>query len=452
MKINITIATLLIVGVALTACDDTTGTIGTDMMPSEDRVTNRYETYDILTNSYEVGDSVLARSSVSYLGQYTDSETGTIVKSDFLSQFHCSEGFSFPDSVVGNKVTNVEIRLYIEDYVGDSLATFKLSVYPLNRVLDANKNYYTNINPADYYDKSQKPITTKWFSISDRTISDSARWSSSYTKSIRVSLPIEIGQQIYNGYREHPEYFKNSETFLHSGLPGSKGFYFKIESGDGAMAYIDISQFNIYFNYYDAEYKKDTLGVCQFAGTEEVVQATRFENKRLVPLLTDTRATYLKSPAGVFTEATLPVEQIEVNDTINSASVAFVRYNDRLDGQFKLNIPQTVLMVRLDDYKNGFFENYQLTDETTSYLASFNSSTNSYEFTNIAKLMAAIKREYANGTASPNANKVLLIPVKCTYDKSNQLIRLTHDFSMSSVRLRNDAQMKVIYSSFNKSK
>lgn len=443
------VALMLVGGMALVSCDDSTGTIGTDMMPSDDRVTSRFETYDITTASYEVGDSVLSRSSVSYLGQFTDPETGTIVKSDFLSQFHCAEGFSFPDSVVGHKITSAEVRLYIDDFVGDSLATFKLSVYPLNKVMDADKNYYTNINPEDYYDAQSQPIATKWFSISDRTITDSARWSSSYSNCIKVSMPVEMGQQIYEGYRQHPEYFKNSETFLQSGLPGSKGFYFKLERGDGAMAYIDISQFNLYFDYYDSDYKTDTLGVCQFAGTEEVVQATRFENSRLNRLMADSEATYLKSPAGIFTEATFPIDRMTSNDTINSVSVSFIRYNDLTESSFKLDIPQTLLMVRLDDYKNGFFENYTLTDNKTSYLAQFNTSTNAYEFTNIAKLLTTIKNEYKNGTATQNAAKVLLIPVKCTYDKSNNLIRLTHDFSMSSTRLKKGVKMNVIYSTFN---
>jgi len=450
-KLRTLLLTLTIL-TALTACDDNTGTLGVEMMPGADLVSKQYASYGVATSSYEVGDSVLARSSVSYLGRYADPETGTIVKSDFLAQFHCSEGFSFPDSVVGNKITSVELRLYIEDFVGDSLATFKLSVYPLDKVLDADQNYYTNINPEDYCDMSAQPITTKWFSISDRTVSDSTRWSSSYANSIRIALPIEVGQQIYEAYRTNPEYFANTQAFLNSGLPCSKGFYFKVESGDGAMAYIDVSQFNIYFDYYDEDYATDTTGVCQFASTEEVVQATRFENSRLQQLLDDDEVTYLKSPAGIFTLATLPTDQINSTDTINSASITFTRYNDVVESQFKLAIPQTLLLVRLDDYEDGFFENYSLADNATSYLTTFNKSTNSYTFDNIAHLITTIIQEKKNGTASPNADKVLLIPVEATYDTQSSLVRLSHDFSMSSAKLvggsSGDVKLDVIYTSY----
>lgn len=437
----------------LFSCDDNTGNLGVDIMPSNDFVEKKYATYDVVTRSFAVGDSVLARSSVSYLGRYTDPETKTIVKSDFLAQFHCSENFSFPDSVVNDSVTSVELRLFVEDFVGDSLAAFRLSVYPLNEIMDPDQNYYTNIDPTHYYDENTAPITTKWYSLADHTISATDRNSSSYSNSIRISLPREVGQQIYDAYRTHPEYFANTASFLKSGIPCSKGFYFKIENGDGAMAYIDISQLNIYFKYYDETYSRDTVGVCQLASTEEVVQATRFENSRLNLLTDNTEATYLKSPAGIFTMAELPTDEISLSDTINSATLTFTRYNDVTDGQFKLAIPKTVLLVRYDDYLNGFFENYALADEETSYLTTFDSSTNTYKFSNIARLIITIKQEKANGTATANADKVLLIPVEATYDTQSSLVRLNHNFSMSSAKLvggdTDKISLNVIYTHFH---
>ena len=435
------------------ACDDNTDTLGVEMMPYADFTTSQYATYEVETVSYEVGDSVLARSSMSYIGRFTDPETGTVIESDFLAQFHCSEGFAFPDSVADSLITSTELRLYVEDFVGDSLATFKLSVYPLTEILDPDANYYTNIDPALYYDTTQEPITTKWFTISDRTITDSARWDDDYYTSIRIKLPDSVGQRIYEGYVSNPEWFENTETFVNSGLPCCKGFYFKIESGDGAIAYIDVSQFNLYFDYYDEDYETDTTGVVQFAATEEVVQATRFENSRLSLLLDNADVTYLKSPAGIFTQATLPTDLINIEDTINSAILTFTRYNDLVDSDFKLSIPQTLLLVRLDDYLNGFFEDYMVADSETSYLASFSSSSNTYEFANISKLLTTIRREKAEGTATENADIVLIIPVEATYDTSSNVVALNHDFSMASAKLvggENDrVQLELIYSNYN---
>ena len=437
---------------ALLSCDDNTDTLGVDMMPVGDLVTNEYKTYDVNTQSYAVGDSVLARTDLSYLGKYTDAETGTTVKSDFLCQFNCGENFDLPEKIEKDSCVRLDLRLFISDFVGDSLASFKISVYELNKQLDPEEDYYTNIDPEKFCDMSARPLATKWYTISDHTITDSTRWSSDYSKNIRVSLPTDIGTKILRDYHSNPEHFANTAAWLESGNPCSKGLYFKLEYGDGAMAYIDIVQFNIYFNYYDEDYKKDTLGVCSFAATDAVVKASRFENSNLDRLMDDREAAYLKTPAGIFTLATIPIEEINAQDTINSAKLTFTRYNDTTQEKFKLSIPQTVLLVRLDDYLDGFFENYQISNSKDSYLTTFDSSTNTYVFNNVARLLTTMVEERRNGKASENWNKVLLIPVKTTKDSSGNIVKLNHDFNMGYTKLvggeSNKVKMEVLYSKF----
>ena len=451
LNILLLFAVLTIVAVS---CDDNTGTLGGDLMPTTDVVSKQNMTYDVVTQSYSAGNSVLARTNLSYFGQFTDPETGTVIKSDFLAQLYCSEYCAFPDTIFGDSITQVRMRLFISDYIGDSLATFKLSVYPLDKVMDPNKDYYTDIDPTEYYDDTAQPIAVKWFTVSDRSIDDEQRWDNDYVSNICITLPRQIGQDIYDCYRKSPESFKSSESFINTGLTGSKGFYFKLECGDGALVYIDAAQLSLNFRYHDNELDADTTGVCQFAVTEEVVQSTRIENSNLDKLLADTQATYIKSPAGIFTMATLPADQLNYNDTINSAGLSFIRYNDKVVSPFRLSIPQTLLMVRLDDYLNGYFEKYKVCDNITSYLASYNSSNNTYSFNNISQLLRVMMREKHNGTATENYNKVLIIPVQATYDSSNNLVRICHDFSMTSSKLvggeSDRVKMHVIYSRYNK--
>lgn len=448
-------ATLLVLlGVVFVSCDDNTDTMGGDIMPSTDLTIKESKAYDVFTQSYSAGNSVLARSNMSYLGRFTDPETGTIIKSDFITQFNSNKSFGFPDSIVDNYVTSVDLQLYVKNYIGDSLASFKLSVYPLNTVLDPDKKYYTDIDPKEYCDITVKPLAEKWYTIIDQTVPESQRWSSQYYDKIQIKLDREIGQEMYNLYKKSPETFENTESWVNSDITGSKGFYFKLESGDGAMAYIDIALLNVHFKYYDDSLKCDTSAYCQLAATEEIIQVTRFENSNLDALLADNNATYLKSPAGIFTMATLPVEQLNFNDTINSAAITFTRYNDRVKNDFKLEIPQSLLMVRLDDYKDGFFEKYKVSDNETSYLATFDKKTNTYKFSNISHLLKTMIKEKNNGEATDDYNKVLLIPVEVTYDSSNKIVRLCHDFSMTSARLvggeTTPIKLSVVYSKFKK--
>lgn len=450
---------IIVVALALFSCEETTGTLGVDMMPSSDLIAKNFQTYGVSTSSYAVGDSVLARSSISYLGRFTDPETGTTIKSDFLSQFLCNETFAFPKIVRGDSCYRADVKLYINNFIGDSLTSFKVCAYELDKPLDPNADYYTNIDPSKYYDVKKAPISSKWFSITDHTISDSLRYANQKNKTVNItmSLPAEVGTKIYQAWKEHPEYFENQSAWANSNLPLSKGVYFKLQSGDGAVASIDICQLNLYFKYYDEGYKKDTTGIVQLAATEEVIQATRFENSNLQQLVDDAEATYIKCPAGIFTMATLPVDQINVNDTINSTKLTFTRYNDKVDSSFKLAIPQNLLLLRLDDYKNGFFEKYLVPDGETSYLASFDKGTNTYKYNNIAKLVAKMLDEKRSGKATENWNKVLLIPVEkieSTDSQTNQkvVVKLNHDFSMSSSRLvggeKDKVNMEVIYTNF----
>ena len=98
-------------------------------------------------------------------------------------------------------------------------------------------------------------------------------------------------------------------------------------------------------------------------------------------------------------------------------------------------------------------------------MAKFSSSSNSYTFTNISRLISTCLKEKQKGTASPNYNKVLLIPVETTYDTSNKLVKLNHDFSICSAKLvkghtitagnnseddSNNVLLKIVYSSFAK--
>ena len=448
-----TMLVILSIIFVFTSCDDTTNTLGVGMMPETSFLTKQYQTYPVKTRSYEVGDSVLARTSTCYLGRFSDPETGTVIQSDFLAQFHVLENSHIADSLLRNdSISNCYLRLFYGSYVGDSLASFKLSVYPLDSVMSPDENYYTNIDATRFYDESNNPIVSKWYTLSDRNVEEKVRWSTKvYSPHISIKLPLSVGQNIFEAYKKNNNIFQNSETWINSGLTGSKGFYFKLEKGDGAIAYITSCRLDLEFDV--PTQTVDTVAGFSLVSTEEVVQANRFDNSNLETLLSDNTATYLKSPAGIFTEATLPTSQINITDTINQASLTFTRYNSTFQNSFKLDIPKTLLLVRLDDYLKGYFERYTLVDDKTSYLATFNTATNTYEFGNISKLITTILKEKKENTATENADKVLLIPVVATYDSNKKLVRLTHDFSLTSARLvggQDDIQLKVIYSTYHK--
>lgn len=453
---------LITASIAFVSCDDNTSTLGMDMIPASDLVTKTYKTYDVKTSSFAVGDSVLSRTSTSYFGQYTDPITSSTVKSDFLSQFN-SPMHKVEGTLVGDTAFSTSIVLTIDKFVGDSLAPLSVEVYELDSLLDANKDYYTNIDPSKFIKKGAKPVGVARFTASDRSLADTTRqrYHTNGIKQVTIPLNNEIGTSIIKAVSQDPT-LTEPENWHKSGVRGSKGFYFKLSSGDGAMFYISSSYIYIPYMAKQEDGDIDTLYNI-LEGTEEVVQASRFESHNIEALMKDTDATYLKCPAGVFTMAELPIDSISANDTINSASIKFTRYNDdaetlnKIDKQYRLGVPTTVLLVRYDDYINGFFESYKLADNVTSYLTTFNASTNSYTFNNISRLITTMLQEKKNGTATANCNKVLIIPVEATTVRasnysSETVVKINHDFSMKSARLvggkDGGVQIEVIYSRF----
>ena len=451
------------------ACDDNTGSLGESMMPSEDNISIDQTTYNATSRSLLAGDSILAKTSTAYLGRYTDPTYGTF-EADFLAQFHCVEDFQFPEEgVAGDTAVSAEVRLYVTSFFGDPNSPNHLSVYPLNKVLEEGKNYYTDLNPEEYYDATQAPLASRPYTAEDKTLPDSITDDYNHLSYIRVQLPRQFGTDIIKKYYENPANFANSETFINNVC---KGMYFKCDHGDGSILYVQQAQLNISFKYFikSSSGKVDSLVtvIAQFAGTQEVVQANRFQadKEQLEKLVNeDGSCTYLKTPAGIFTELTLPLDEIAENhinkgDTLNSVKLTITRYNESANdsegASFKMGVPQTILMLRKKDMYT-FFEKNQVADNKTSYLAMFNASYNTYTFNNMSQLITNCINEKndANGQVDEDWNKVVLIPVVTTKDNTGNVVTIRHNLNLTSARLMggfnpgNELPVRVTFSKFN---
>lgn len=470
----IALATLLIAG-----CDDNTSTMG---IPSKDEeVFPSYGTFLAYTHS-EAMDSVLGNSTSSYLGSIDDRETGTRIRADFAAQFHTFENYSFPkfdlmfpddgvkrttDSI---RCDSVEVRLYFSNYYGAKNAPLKLEVYPLdkNNVLQEEEDYYTDTDLDQFVLPGSEPIATKVFTTEDYNLADAERNSATHADNVRIMLPDTVGSLIMRAYYDHPEYFKDSYTFIRKVCPG---FLFKIRSGNGSMLSVDVSTLNIYFNFYDKVKRDSTCSaLARFAATPEVIQSTQFSNDDMQSLVEEDDCTYLKTPAGIMTVAQLPINEIYQNhetDSVSRAQLTFTRLNNTKPSTQSLGIPQSLLLVRKAD-ATSFFKKRSVADSKTSYTTSYSSTYNTYTFNNICRLISLCRKEKLAGMKAenlteqeweqkhPDWNKVVLIPVNIstatdTYGETHQ-VSVTHDMSMNSIRLQGGAntpiKMQVIYSRF----
>ena len=159
----------------------------------------------------------------------------------------------------------------------------------------------------------------------------------------------------------------------------------------------------------------------------------------------ETGWTYLKTPAGIYTEVTLPVDDIKhnhENDSITSAKITFHKMNDKTELAEKLlKAPTTLLMVEKDSLTT-FFENRKKPDNQSTYLATLSTSYNSYTFNNISSLVNHLYAKKQRGDASPDWNKVVLVPVQTVttssssyYQTSTTITAVNNEMSITSSRL-----------------
>ncbi len=474
-------ASVAFAAMAIYSCDDSVSSIGNSLTDEGDKLDLNSTVYDVQTRTV-IADSVFTLSSKCYLGQVRDPETQADVKSEFTTQFHITEMMAeyFNDIEVDSKwngkiaADSCEVVLYLSKPFDtkDSLQAIKMQVSEMATPVEEGRRYYSNFNPrALGLLRSGGLSKSKMFSYANLLDKDSLRATTSYLQNIRIKLdvPYVDGEGVsYNNYGSyllsqlyhHPEKFRNSYAFTHEVCPG---LFFEIRDGLGFYSQITNMGLRVFYRFHQAD--EDTVYNAYFTlgGTQEVLQTTLITNDKesVRRLASETQHTYLKSPAGLFTEVTLPVASIKSNheyDSLLAANISFQRINNESSDRRMLGIPQTILMVQADSLKT-FFERHKTADGKRSFLSTYNSSgkQNVYAFTNISNLITIMWREYENGMARnknwaaehPNWNKVVLVPVISSSSG------LEHDMSLTSTRLvggRDNAndpvQISVVYAKF----
>lgn len=452
MKILRLLTVLVIAALTFAACDDTTEGIGGSITNKIDNINISDSAFNVTTKSIVAG-AVLSRNNTGLIGKMKDPETGNYVKGDYMTQLSVLPSFDV-DTVAIKQANNDSIEAYgcylLISYnanYGDTIAPMKVTAYEMTKPMAEDQEYYSD------YDA----FKNGWVSESNQ------HWSSNYNlsntsdvKNFQISLnkPYTKDGKTYNNYgsyilqtyAKHPEYFKTNYKFLHNVCPG---FYIKNVGGTGNMAKIWNTE--LIFQYRRQYTTKAKDGVTdsiivdslynRFDGTEEVLQLNKIENKNMEQLANQQKWTYLKSPAGIFTEVTLPIEDImkgHEKDTLNTATISFPRLNnENEDNPYNFATPSTILMVQKDSLQS-FFEKSKLADNRTSYTASYSRTgtyKNAYTFQNIANLVSAM---YKNKGKGENWKKVVLVPVNVittTQGYTTVISKINHDMSLASTRL-----------------
>ena len=430
---------------AMISCDEETSTIGGSLTNENDKLVVTTHNFDILTQSVAV-DSVFSRERQGYFGQVKDPETDAYVKSEFTTQFNMMENaindlpkreniLSLDDN--GDIIAEsciINIIFDVASSYGDTLTSMKLRLSELDKPIDGEKAHYTNFDPKTAgYIRQGGLQQDKMFSIRNLNLTDSVRnliegtLHNTSTSSLGYYDQLDIvldkpytdkngvtynnyGTYILRNIYDHPEYFKNSYSYIHHICPG-----FHLETIDGLGVMAKIMEMNLVVSLkadYDGE---EGYPYLRTTSTEEVVQSMKVTNdKEAIQQL-------VKTPAGIFTEVTLPVDEIctsHPSDSLLTAKVVFQRQNNLTESpELAFAVPDKLMLIEKDSV-NAFFMGNNLSNNLYAFQVSL--TNNAYSFTNISNLITRMHQAKEKGVSTdpnwiskhPNWNKALLVPIE----------------------------------------
>lgn len=434
---------LFILGVGLGlailgGCNDELSEVGSSIQPDGDKSFVYVDSFQLSAKTVLM-DSVYARTTSGLLGEIYDPLYGNI-KSDYLCQFYCPENYQFQNTPLNGVIDSMDLRIFYSSWVGDSLTPMQVTVYPITTVPE--RNFYTNVDPEKYCDM-QTVLGQKMYTAYDVTISDSVRnglTSTTYTPVVRVKLPTEIGQDFYNETVNNPGSFENQDAF-NQYFPG---LYITNTFGSGNLLTVYQTSFFIYYRYtVEGSAGQDSIvnGREQFNVTREVIQLNHVANAKLEPLLLpDEKYTYMRTPAGVYTELTLPIT--EIKETVGSRFLnnlpLTLHAMPQENWDYAFEPPSYLLLLPTDSVK-GFFEQNKVENNETAFLSGiYDSSTRTYTFGNISNLI-----KYQLENAPDEDLQVSVIPVSRetqsdSYSGTEYTVTLSNYMLPSGVKIVKD--------------
>lgn len=424
MKTKTLFATLL-TGAALvvSSCDDDVSGIGSSLISGEVTITvDSLETDLKAVNVYE--ENFDGRNITKLIGRINVPEYGKLDCS-FVSQMMAATSMNIPDSITENRIDSVRIIFGLPkgSLTGDSLAPQQLKVFRLDKQLPGDIN--TGFDPAGYYDASS-PMGVQSYTLSNIAKGDSAVKRATSIR-IPVTLPTEFGREVFRKYRANDPIFEWPSTF-NQWFPG---IYVEQNFGNGCIANISTAEIYTYWNRIDSVYEKlpdDSYGyvgkvkrdsICLMSSQPEVLSSNviSYQTSDYLKGKAESGESIITTPGGYRVDITFPIKPMLEGYLTHGDHMAVVS-SLRLEipartvkNDYGLTIAPYLLMVRRSE-REEFFNNNKLPDGKTSFYATYNAETGSYQFNSMRSYFLDELEKFRNGEEIPEADyEFSLIPV-----------------------------------------
>lgn len=422
MKLASTLkASLLALGLVtlFSSCaEDNLSAIGESIQPGRDKVTGRATklTFEATTVATP---TLYTDGTTSLLGTLIG-ETGSTVSGEFVKQVRTAEGLTFEGA--GNAqltIDSVDFRIYSDRTEGDAAAQIKVNVYELAKPLTTAGT--TSQSLAQYREGATL--------LGAATLQPKAGQLVAQNSPLRyftIPLDVALGKRIYEASRTHKDAFSTQERFDKEIL---HGFYVAPVTGRGFL--LDVTEVALMIHYSIPNPQKPTERIKYTKAFVDTKLTTRRNalSSGDVSMLTapSTEYSYVKSPAGVTTEYTLSVAELQkLLKTVPTPSKApaadFIGRSWMLaDANFSVpvqaqegqstNQPDYLLLLPADKVQEYFKAEVQTIESGKSYISKkYTASDKAYRFNNIARIVTDHLAKHA--TYSPATGWTITTPLQ----------------------------------------
>lgn len=337
-----------------------------------------------LTGHSIEADSVRSRTITQLLGSLQAPGFGEL-SSSVVTQFMPAIALDTTGVTVDDIDSLKLSMIYLPtDFTGDSIVPIGINVHRI--IKDLPSPIYSLFDPKGYY--SDQIIGSTVYSMSWNALTSTEQAASS--RSIDITLPRSLGQELFAAYKKNPAIFASPSQFAKDVF---KGLYIKTSYGSGRILRVSKTLLNLYYHRTEkvGTTDRDTIINCTgsyFAVTPEIVS----NNNIKLTLADDIKSmvakgnTVIAAPAGLDAEVVFPAREIIANYRKNITglgiinSLTFELKLKEIENKYDFGLPGTLLMVLKKD-KSKFFADNNIADGKTSFYATYNSITGSYIFT-----------------------------------------------------------------------
>lgn len=383
-KIFLVIGAVSVLMAGLVSCQDTTSNVGSSLV--EDDVEIIVATSFTLEGQSVINDRVQSRTTTQLIGRLEAKGFGNL-SSEVVTQF--MPGLVLDtDNFTENEIDSVKLVMQMSKgaFTGDSLVPMGLKVYPLTHVLE--NPIYSDFHPSDYYDAADLWGSTV-YSASAIGESDSIRALS--TRNIEVMLPLDFGKRLYRQYVDNPSTFSTPSTFA-QWFPG---LYISNSFGRGRVTRIDKTYITMFYHVDGVSEATGNDTIYRYANTLLAVTPEIITNNdiaydidsRLKTRVADGQS-LIVAPVGYDVEVRFPGREIVDYYRSSGSGIALVNALsmeipvEAIDNDYGIEPPQTILMVKKSEVDN-FFATNSIYDNVNSFVATYDSSTGSYTFSDM---------------------------------------------------------------------